>query len=123
MGRLGIMPLVADHERAIQFEPPFETRLENQAGLGFATGAVVAFVVRTDEHIIQRQLALQKIVHTIQRLAGLITARQPGLVRGGDDDETRRLQPAQGLRRRLVHMKILHAQGADLMLAIHARSC
>ena len=80
-------------------------------------GAAIGLVVRADQDVIERQLASQQIVHAVQLAAGLIAARQAGLVGRGDQQETSGLELAQQWSDRLVHTEFLQRQRADLVLA------
>lgn len=115
----GVRPLVANDEGTVQAQLPFEGRLDEQAGFGFAAGASVGFIMRADEDVIERKGAAQQVVHPVQLAAGLIATRQAGLIGGGDEQEAGCLQLFQQRESLLVQMEFLQRQRADLMLPVN----
>jgi len=51
-GGFGVLPFVADDEGMIEIKVPFEARLDEETGLGFAAGTAIIFVVRTNENVV-----------------------------------------------------------------------
>ena len=109
-GGFGILPFVTDYERMIEVQVPFEAGLDKQARLGFAAGAIVRGIVRANVDIVQREGPAEEIMHPVELAAGLITAREAGLVGGDDQNEASVFEQAQvplavGLEHELLHGK------------------
>lgn len=65
-GGFGILPFVADDEGAVEVDVPFEAGFLDEAGLGFAAGAAIGFVMRADEDVIDGQGIAEELVHAVQ---------------------------------------------------------
>src|SRR5580765_7345124 len=81
-GSLGILPFVAYNKRLVQIEVPFKSGLDEQARPRFSAGAMVAFVMRADHDVIQREASPQHVVHPVQFPARLISAGKARLIGG-----------------------------------------
>src|ERR1700733_9161456 len=51
----GVLPFVADDERVVEIEMPFETRFRQQTGFRFSAGAAIGLVVRAEKQVVERQ--------------------------------------------------------------------
>src|SRR5436189_240019 len=100
----------------VERQVPLESRFDEQARPWFAAGAVVALVVRADHDVIEGKGAAQNLVHPIQVAPGLVTAREAGLVGGGDEDESGRLQFGERFLRGGDHLEFFQRQRRDLLL-------
>src|SRR5260370_30209903 len=100
----------------IEVQVPLEGRFNEQARLGFATRAMIAFVVRADQDVIQWKSAAQQIMHPVEVAARLITAGKSGLVGRDDEHEPDRLEVFHLWFGRLDHFDFFQRQPRDLLL-------
>ena len=117
--RLRILPLVADHVGMIQVNVPFEGRFNQETWLGLPAWAMVGLGMWAEEDIVQRELPTQLIMHSIQLAPGQGAIGEAGLVGGGDEQVTRRLEGAQRLDRLWVRLELFEGGWADLGLTAH----
>ena len=114
-GGFGILPFIADDEGMVQVEVPFEAGFDEQARLGFATGAIVRGVVRANHDVVERKGFAQEIMHAVKLAAGLVAAGQAGLVGGCDQDKTGLLEPLQVEPALGLEDEFLHGERCDLL--------
>src|SRR5438309_9761719 len=81
---------------------------------------MVGFVMRTKHDIIQRKTAPQQIVHTIQFAARLISAREPRLIGGGNQDESNGFKLLERFSGGSDDFEFFQADGSDLLLGTGA---
>ena len=98
---------------------PFKSRLGEQAGLWFPTGATIRFVVRTNQNLIQGKYFAQALMHAIQFSPRLISPRQTGLIRGRDQNEVSVFEFLQQWSGVFVRLEILQRQRRDLLLFLN----
>src|SRR6185295_9120668 len=115
----GVLPFVTDDEGVIEVEMPFETGFDYQTWFGFATRATIGLVVWANENVVERESLAKQVVHAVQFAAGLITARQAGLVSGGDQHEAGGFEFFDEGDGFLVDFAIFQGQWSYLMLAFN----
>jgi hypothetical protein len=114
--RFGVLPFIADDKRMIQIEVPFETGFDEETGLGLAARAVIGFVMRANEDVIEGKNFAEAIVHPIEIASRLISARQTRLIGRGNEQQSCGLQFLQQRYGVLVDFEIFERQRADLLL-------
>lgn len=117
VGGFGVLPFLANNEAAVEVEIVFEFGFANEAGLGFAAGAIVHLVVRAHEDVVERKLLAQDDVHEVEFAPGEVAAGDSGLVRDGQKQEAGGLQLLEGSKRRRVDVKVVQSAGTDLLAA------
>ncbi len=120
-GGSGVLPFVADDEGMFEVNVPFEGGFGEQAGLGLAAGAIVGFVMRADEDVVERKAAAEKIVHAVEFAAGEGAVGKAGLVGGGDEHETGGFEIFEERQGVLVDLEFVQRAGADLVVTLGGR--
>jgi len=104
----GVLPIFADHKRVVDIKAVFKRGLAELSGTWFATGAVIAFVMRAKEKLIDRKSSLQESMHQLKLSPGEIAAGDFGKIGGGEDHESRFLNLLEMRDDQFVDLKFLN---------------
>jgi len=117
-GGFGILPFVAEDKGTTQIEVPFESRFGQQTRFGLAAWAMIGFVVRTNEDIIQGERGAQQIVHAIQFAARLVAPRNPRLVGRGEKHQAGGTEPFERLGSVAFYAQGVQSQRTDRSISL-----
>jgi hypothetical protein len=81
---------------------------------------MVGLVVRADHEIVEGKTPAENVVHAVELATGLVSAGEPRLIGGDDQDKAGFLEHAQGWFGLLLNTKFLQSERRDLILRPYA---
>lgn len=116
---LGVLPFVTDYVGAVEVQMPFEGGFQEQTWPWFSALALIHFIVRTNQDVVEAEPLFELLVHSIQFTPGGLAARDGGLIRSCQKEQSSRSQLLQGCYREFVHFKLRECERRNLAASLY----